>query len=401
MAATWVKVSDKPRDRGIYKNPETGTIRVLYQRVEVENGKRATAQKAKTFRRGAYTISDPVSGSSKRVTEVVAARDFKATADQGRKAGREHDVAAEEMTLGEYWSRWLGRPSDRTGKPRRPSTLARIEESYRVHIEPTFGNVPLRSITVSDVKDWHARLHCGPAAKNKSVRTLRSVLASAVAEGLRGANPAVGIKATDAVRAITADEVFTDEQIAKLREAVTDRYRLLIDLLAYGMRIGEVIGLRRQSVSLTGNLRIERSVTEVNGRLEEGEPKSENGYRTLPLAHLREQIQRHIGLYAQPEADGFVFTQKNGRPVGPNNWRRNVFYPALDAAELPRVTPHALRHRIACDLADQGYTDVQIADWLGDKPATVALVYRNVLVTNRERIGKHLADRWEARNARR
>jgi integrase len=351
-------------------------------------------QKAATFpRNGEYRITLP-DGTSKRVGVEVFARDFKAQADRARKAGQVRDVAHEEMTLGEYFGRWIGRPSGRTGERRRPSTVARLEESYRVHIALHFGETPVRSITRTDVLDWHAGLGCGPAARNKAVRTLRSILASAVSEGLRKDNPAANLKATDRVRSIEAGDVFTPEQIEMLRETLPARYRLMVDLLAYGgMRIGEVIGLRRSNVNLRGDVKIERQVTEVNGRLEEGPPKSHNGYRTLPLRHLASEVQDHISSFAQPAADGFVFTTEGGKaPIRAGNWRRRVFYPALEAAGLPKVPPQALRHRVACDLLDRGFSIDQVARWLGDNPGTIRTTYANVLPTTGQQIGDFLGE---------
>ncbi len=393
MPSAWRKVSDRSQDRGLYRN-EVGTIRVMYQETQLRDRKKRAVQRTASFpKNGHYriTLSD---GTSKRVSVEVFARDFKAQKDRERKAGKVYDTAREETTLAQYFVRWIERPSGRTGAPRRPSTLARVETSWRVHIAPYFADIPIKAITRSDVVDWHAALKAGPAAKNKAVRTLRAVLASAASEGLRTDNPATGLKATDRVRAVEADEVFTSEQIAQLRKALPDRYRLMIDMLAYGgMRLGEVIGLRRPSVNLRGDVKVERQVTEVNGRLEEGPPKSHNGYRTLPLRHLANDLQGHIAGYGQPGADGFVFTTDDGSaPIRANNWRRRVFYPALQAAGLPKVPPHALRHRVACDLLDRGFSIDQVSRWLGDNPATVRMVYANVLPTTGQQIGDFLGE---------
>ena len=393
LATTWTKVSTRPQDRGIYKAPN-GSIRVMYQSRERQaGGALKTVQRVKTFPRGSYTISDP-SGASKRVTELAAARNFKQRQDLARKTGAARDVIAESMTLGEYYTRWLERPSGRTGQVRRETTRARIEASWSKHIAPSFRQRPIASITISDVVDWHANL---TGDRNKSMRVLRAILAGAVREQLAPTNVAAdsGISATDRVRAITRDEVLSDEEIAFLRDAVSERYQLAIDLLACGMRIGEVFGLRRSSVNLKGDVKVERQLAEVNGHLVEGPPKSRNGYRTLPLKHLADDIQRHLAAYAQQEPEGFVFTSPTGHvPVIPSNWRDRVFYPALRTAGLPQsITPHVLRHRIACTLADEGYSDTQIASWLGDDARTVAKVYRNLLLDTNERIGEHLATR--------
>lgn len=40
----------------------------------------------------------------------------------------------------------------------------------------------------------------------------------------------------------------------------------------------------------------------------------------------------------------------------------------IEAAGLPKIVPHALRHRVAWDLIDRGFTVDQVADWIGDTP---------------------------------
>ena len=120
-------------------------------------------------------------------------------------------------------------------------------------------------MTVSDVIDWHASLK---GDKNRALRTLRSILAGAVAEGLAPTNVAAAaeIRAQDPVRAVTREQVLSDEQMDSLRQAVPDRYRLMIDLLAVGLRMGEVCGLRRDRVNLRGDIRIDNQLTEVGAR---------------------------------------------------------------------------------------------------------------------------------------
>jgi len=116
----------------------------VYQSREVgRGGKIRTIQRAETFPKGAYSVTDHVSGASKRVTELAYARWFKQSKDMGRKAGHKRDLALEQTTLGEYWDRWSKRPSKRTGKDRREMTAARIESTWRVHIAPVFTYVSI------------------------------------------------------------------------------------------------------------------------------------------------------------------------------------------------------------------------------------------------------------------
>ncbi|HEV8681179.1 MAG TPA: tyrosine-type recombinase/integrase [Actinomycetota bacterium] len=403
----WQKVSTDPRDRGIYKDPKTGTLRVFYQLVELANGKRVSKQRTKSFPKGAYTITiDAETGATKRVTEVAAARRFKRNQDDARRAGRTRNVDEEAMTLSEYFERWMGRPSKRTGKRRRSSTDENsYRPTFRKWIAPVFGDEPVRSITKGQVLDWDAwvQAEAGPAARNKAVRILRAVLKAAEIEfdDPPFLSPArVLSDAVDKVRAIMEDELLTDEQITTLRTTIDPRYAVMIDLLANGLRIGEVCGLRKIDVNLKGDVQIRRQVVEVRGRLVEGPPKTENSNRALPLLWLRDEIQRHIGEYARSEPDGYAFTSARGdAPVSPSNWRDREFFPALERAKLPRITPHYLRHRCAWDLLDRGFSPAQIADWLGDTEGMVLRVYANhPLLKSKDAIATHLGERYREAN---
>ena len=392
MASSWTKLTGSPKDKGLFKN-EAGTVRVKFMAAEVKVGKRVLVQRATSFpRNGDYriTLED---GTSKRVGVEVYARDFKQRMDRERHAGRLRDPEREDVSLAEYWRLWSTRKSRRTGEARRPSTQARNEYAWK-HIEPVLGDLPVRSITVSTVTDWDERLTCGQGARNKAVRLLSSLMSSAAAEGLRVGNPVAGLKAQDRVRAVERHEVFDEEQLARLRASIEPRYALLVDLLSYGLRLGEALALRRSDVNLRGDVAIRRTVVDLNGIMTYGPPKTARGHRTLPLGHLREVIMAHEAQYSQDGPDGLLFTAPEGGPVRAGLWRTRSFYPALAAAGLPRVVPHALRHRIACVLADEGESDTAIAAWLGDTAAVVAKTYRNVLVNTNDRIAGRLAERY-------
>jgi integrase len=392
--------------QGVYKQEGTSGVerfRVIYEAREIIDGKTVVKQRSRVFAapkgKRVYRITE--GENSQLVTPYDAARHFKADQDALRRAGHVTDVAGEEKTLGDFWPTYLDRPSKRGA--RRKSTQDNIERSYRNHIAPTFGNTPLRAIRPADVDEWYHQLQAGPAAKKKAASTLRAIFAVAVKVGLADRNPALVLDLpADNVRALDPDEVPTDADIEKLKLAIDDRYRLMVDLLASGLRIGEVVGLWRSDINLKGGVTIRHNLVEVSSRMEPGPLKTKNSYRTLDLGHLRDVIQRHLGLYSQPKADGYVFTGSGGKaPIQTSNWRKRDYYPALEAAGLPKIAPHALRHRIAWGLIDSGYTADQVADWIGDTPQTVRAVYANhPKIKSKVEIAAHLAERYQATNGK-
>ena len=64
------------------------------------------------------------------------------------------------------------------------------ESILRVDILPTFGDVRLDGITTERVRKWHSSLtRSKPAMAPKAYRLLRTILTSAVEDGVLGDNP--------------------------------------------------------------------------------------------------------------------------------------------------------------------------------------------------------------------
>ena len=77
------------------------------------------------------------------------------------------------------------------------------------------------------------------------------------------------------------------------------------------------------------------------------------------------------GLPPKKVESEFVFYSPEGRPYQPQNWSRRVFNRFMEdllAAhpELPRLTPHELRHTRATLWLAQGVPELMVAKLLGD-----------------------------------
>jgi hypothetical protein len=288
--------------RGVYEQTNAKGIeryRVIFEAREIEGGKAVTKQRSKIFsaRKGERPYRITVGTDSQSATPYKAACEFKSQVDAARGAGRVTDAVKDQKTLGEFWPEYLAGRTKK-GTFRRPKTVDTMDGSYRKHTAPTFGNTPLRAIKPSDVDAWFNGLKTGEPAKKKAAVTLRALFNKAIKIGLVDSNPVMVLDLpADEVRALDVDTVLTDDQIEKLKDSIDPRYRLMIDLLAGGLRIGEVLGLRRCDVNLKGDVTIRHS---LSAEMVLGPPKTENSYRTLPFEYLRDAIQRHLGEYSQP-----------------------------------------------------------------------------------------------------
>ena len=150
------------------------------------------------------------------------------------------------------------------------------------------------------------------------------------------------------------------------------------------MRRGEVDGLRWDAVDLdAGTVTIGLARVLVYGKVVVKPPKSERGYRTLPLdgelaAALRalRKLQAAERLAAGPayEASGFVAVDELGAPVHPE-WITDEFHRLAAAAGLPRIRLHDARHSMNSLLAAAGVPDHVRAAWMGHTVAVNVSTY--------------------------
>ncbi|MEU9750164.1 hypothetical protein AB0E17_31410 [Streptomyces niveus] len=124
--------------------------------------------------------------------------------------------------------------------------MERIEQRVRRHIVPHLGAQPLNAIGTEVLRHWKKRLEkdLGPTSIRLAWATLSSVLQAAVEDRRLGRNPCrsstVGPPAATPGRV----EAWQPERVLAVREALPDRYRLLLVISAgLGLRQGGRSGL--------------------------------------------------------------------------------------------------------------------------------------------------------------
>jgi integrase len=138
-------------------------------------------------------------------------------------------------------------------------------------------------------------------------------------------------------------------------------YPAFVLLLLFGMRRGEVLGLRWTDVD-GDTLHIRQQIQRIQGELRIGPVKTRAGSRDLPLLGLakdalaarREAQDTDRARLGKAWADtGLVFTTRTGRPVEPRNLVRS-FTCICEANGIRRIRVHALRHTTASLLKQLG-----------------------------------------------
>jgi integrase len=247
------------------------------------------------------------------------------------------------VRIEDWAATWLGTKVDL-----RKSSRHRLEGVVRTHILPEFGDYPLNRIGNSDIRLWVAKLISaghGASTVRKSFNALSQMMRSAVSDRRIAFNPCddvpLPVEDHGEQRFLTASETL------RLADEIEPRFRVLVLLAAYGgLRFGELAGLRRSRVDLLrGRIVVDQALTEVNGELAFGPPKTKRSRRTVPLPRrIVDQLEGHLDKYVTASPDALVFTGPKGGCLRRAGFRRAWWQPAVVAAGLSGLKFHELRH---------------------------------------------------------
>jgi integrase len=338
-------------------------------------------------------LIDPATGRRTSLgtfkTKADAERAFaSATSDQQKGAWVAPDKG--RVTLDDYARQWLETRLTRKGERLRPKTRQLYEGFLRLHILPTLGSAPLARLTTSGIRSWHAGLLAeglGASSVAKCYRLLRTILNTAVEDGLIVANPCT-IKGAGVE---PADErpLPTLAQVNALATEVKPQYRALILLAAFGgLRRGELLGLDRRDVDLlhrTVTVRVQRTEDDGGHHLV-GAPKTDAGRRTLVLpATLVPEIEAHLDEWTPPEPDAPVFVGPRGGPLRIATWKRE-WTRVRRVLDLEGVRLHDLRHLAGTMAAATGASTKELMHRLGHASPRAALRYQHATAERDEAI---------------
>jgi integrase len=283
----------------------------------------------------------------------------------------------------------------------RPRTRDLYRSLLEHHIVPAIGSRELAKLSPGTVRHWYARLVERSGANSltpaKSYRLLRTILNTAVADGLIARNPCAIAGA--GIERSAERPVASLAQVWALADAVPIRFRALVLTAAFaGLRFGELAGLTRDCIDLdTGTITIRCALVQRDdGSLAIGPPKSDAGRRTFAIpSALIPEVAEHLERFVAPSDDALVFVGAKGARLRRSNWSK-IWTTATTKVGVPGLRLHDLRHTCNTLTAATGASTRELMHRMGHASARAALRYQHATRDRDEVIAAALSDLIES-----
>jgi len=319
-------------------------------------------------------------------------RDAEAALAEALERVRRGDMFdARRVTVGEFLDSWLA-----SKRNIRPTTARAYAGHIRVYLKPLIGTVPLSALRAEHLDRMYEAIRAGklrrapgPATVRRVHATLRTALQSAYRRRLISYNPAGQVELDS--EPTREREVWTPSELATfLAHSGSDRLGAAFRLIAFtGLRRGELCGLRWRDLDLDAKTAtICQQLVESGGALIFGEPKTKKGARVISLdtdtvtslrSHKAAQAAERLAWGPAYNGLDLVFCREDGSPVRPDHVSR-LFISLSEAAGLPRIVLHGLRHTHATHALAAGVDITVVANRLGHaRSSFTADTYTRVL----------------------
>lgn len=249
----------------------------------------------------------------------------------------------------DYWLQQIVKPN------RRPKTYEAYELRVRLELKPHLGKYRLQRLTVPIVQTFvNQQIAAGSSVRK--VQIMRTVLGAALSRALKEELVSRNVAHLVELPTWERGEILpwsVDECVKFLTAARPNPlYPAYLLLLMYGLRRGEVLGLRWRDVNLEeGMISIRQQLQRVGGELRQGPVKTKAGRRDLPLLDIARQAL--LALPTHQSGAELIFTTATGRPIEPNNFVRS-FQRLCREHGLRIIKVHHLRHTAATLLKKLG-----------------------------------------------
>lgn len=272
------------------------------------------------------------------------------------------------------------------------STLASYEQHVRLHILPLCGDKKLSQITRPIVEGWRDQLmeKLSRPMASRVLRSLSAIVSEAQSRGHVAQNVVAGVKVRRAKREKPKIVIPTKAELKAILEAAKASlepmaHPLALIVIFAGLRASELRGLPWRCINLkAGTVTVDQRADLKN---QIGSPKSEAGYRSIPLPASAIAALKAWKLACPPTDQDLVFPSIAKRVMTYRYMSHNLMSavqlaagasatvvdgagkPKLDDKEQPILEPlytlHDFRHAAASLWIEQRVNPKRVQRWMG------------------------------------
>ncbi|MCZ4536965.1 site-specific integrase [Gordonia terrae] len=291
-------------------------------------------------------------------------------------------IHASKLTVTQAIDGWLA------AKHRLKPSTKRSHTTGLAPVRDELGDTLVQQLTKRDIDTLVGRLRAGEVDGRRkwsarSVNHMLGLLTAVLEDQQRQGHVVRNVaRLVDRIPAERPEmKTLTQAQMFQILDyACRDRH--LWTLALYGLRRGEIAGLRWDNVDLgSKTVTVAENRVAVGREIVAGTPKSKRSQRTLPLpdevvevlrAARKQQLQERMALGEAYGSGEYVACDEAGKPYHPNlltfRWGK-----LLEALKIPHVRLHDARHSCATLMHLRGVPIAVIAAWMGHASAAFTL----------------------------
>jgi len=305
-------------------------------------------------------------------------------------------------TVGDWLYQWL----DLQEKRLKPSTMVNYRATLDRRILTIAGKagrlrtIPLVRLTRRDVIDWWDALtiQFGYQPYNRAAYVrLRTAIQAAVDRDLIPTNP-VDVKEARHKPKPARKELPEAATMQKIVDNLNPTHKIIgILTFFHGMRIGEVLGLRRKDITIAGDtilIHIRGNAYRTsNGMKYQDTPKTSASHRTIPVfKKFHQDIIDHLATIGD-SPDAFICTTGSGKIILDTSYRSVLHRAKTRAGITERISPHYGRVWLITTLVEQGMTIPAIGELLGQVDLkTITEIYMRTSNARRQEALQRVSD---------